>query len=168
VNWDSCDYRIKEMAIKCGRLLFPDEKNITKVYEETCKLLKVPVMRTVVQAKKLDGTPYNIKAVETHINVPDHLPAPHEMEDTTGHPLVPRRDCPECKEKDALALSPLCLSCKDAEGGKYRSVWFCTKCQYKERSEKAFVKWLDELGVDFTNQSKKAMGVQTMTDEGLK
>jgi len=48
-------------------------------------------------------------------------------------------------------------------------MWACLQCgKYKDRSEKAMVTWLEEFGVDFGNQSKKSLGIQTMTDEGVK
>jgi hypothetical protein len=40
-------------------------------------------------------------------------------------------------------------------------------CGYQEKSEKSTTEWLDELGIRYENQSKRSLGIQTLTDEGV-
>ena len=134
----------------------PEEKNITILYNEICAILELPI----IEISSLNA---------------DHLPAPHEMKNVQGDFMVPRKDCPLCGSRDSVILTPLCGSCKDAEGGKFKSAWVCQGAQckdkeggYKERSEKAFVQWLSELGIKIPTGSKMDLGIKTMTDSGLK
>lgn len=103
----------------------------------------------------------------------NHLPAPHEMQKDNGKFIVPRKDCPQCGEKESMFLGPLCHTCEDAKGengeiGKYKSMWQCQKCKTKEKLEKHFVQILNELGVEFGTGTKESMGIQTYTDNGVK
>jgi hypothetical protein len=162
-----------DLIIRMGKLLreargLPVEKNVGKIYEETAMELGFPPMLLVT------GQPLSAHAQITPGYIPGSEPtSPPEIN-------VPKKACPNCGKKESMNLGPLCTSCLDAEGGKYLSMWFCgdmdrfrrpilgTGCGFKERSEKAWVQWLDELGIDFKSGLKKDMGVKTYTDEGLK
>lgn len=152
--FDICDLKIRDLAIKAARLLrkekgLPEEKNITTLYEEIAPLLGLPPSKISSQ----------------QIN---HLPAPHEMINTdTGKFIVPRKDCPSCGNKESMNLHPICQSCEDAEGGKYNSMWKCEKCQFKDKSTKYFLQWMNEMGIDIGGMKNK-LGIKTVTDEGLK
>lgn len=146
-------HQVKFIVIKCGEELrrakgLPEERNITTLYEEASAILGIPIIQTTTQDA-------------------DHLPAPHEMIKKDGMPMIPLRKCPKC-EKDAMQIFGLCPTCKDSEGGKYRTKFLCTECQYSEKSEKHMVLWLQEMGVDFGAQSKESLGIKTITDTGLK
>ena len=130
----------------------PEEKNISVLYNEICTILELPV-------------------IEISSKDANHFPAPHEMTDATNRFVVPRKDCPSCpdfEEKQSMILTAICRSCEDAEGGKYKTMWQCQRCKYKEKSEKVFIQWLNELGIEIPNGPKVALGIKTITDEGLK
>jgi hypothetical protein len=154
-NFDSCEHRIRQLVIKAAQEIrkakgLPEEKNISTLFDETAPLLGVAVKQI------------------SSIDMP-RMPFSYELTDNkTGDFVIPRKDCPKCGEKKSMVLAPICASCKDAEGGKYKSLWECLKCGEKEVSEKAFVQWLDELGIDFKSGMKADMGIKTATDEGLK
>jgi hypothetical protein len=146
-------HQIKLIIIKCGEELrkakgLPEEKNITTLYEEASGILGVPTIET------------------TTLDV-DHLPAPHETYKEDGTPAIPLRECPKCREK-SMHLFGLCPTCTDSEGGKYRTKFVCSLCQYEEKSEEHMVIWLRKMGVEFGNQSKKELGIKTITDDGIK
>jgi len=147
VAFDPKIHQIKIMIIRCGQLLDPDEKNITKLYEETSRKLGVPLIAT--------------STAET-----DHLPTPEESaRENPDNPHV--QVCPKCGEKSYFMLG-LCRTCKDAEGGKYKTMFECYKCHHKEKSEEPVVVWLERLGIDFGTQTKASLGVKTVTDDGIK
>lgn len=156
MGFDPKIHDVKILIIKCGHLLYPDEKDVTTLYKKASSVLGVPEIQTT-----------SIQA--------DHLPAPHEMmkpetvmEGKSGY-VIPRQDCPLCGGKNTVALVSLCTGCAEAEGGKYRTMWFCLSCQkHKDKSDKPMVKWLEELDIEFSNQTKKSLGIETFTDEGLK
>jgi len=137
----------RQKIIKYGREKWPHEKNINKLYEMAAKEMGVEV--------KIQNT--------TKAN---HLPTPQESaKENPHHSLV--QICPECGKK-AYTLRGLCRSCKDAEGGIYRTMFECFECKHKERSKEPMVVWLDRLGIDFKTQSKASLGIKTVTDDGLK
>lgn len=153
--FDPCDHKVRQIVIKAGREIrkakgLPEEKDITVLFNETAPLLgiAVQILRSTDASK---------------------MPAPHEMKQPDGRPIIPQRACIQCGNQ-TMALFPLCSSCSDAEGGKYRTMWKCTHpgCEHKEKSEKFFAKWLDELGIDFKSGTKQSLGIKTVTDEGLK
>jgi len=152
--FDPCPHQITQLVLKAGAIIrklkgLPEEINITVLYNETAPLLGIIV------------APMNSRTV-------DHLPSPSEMKDEKGQFVVPRKDCLSCGDKETMLLTPLCKSCEDAEGGKFKTAWICSVCQNKEKSEKFFTQWLNELGVEIPNGSKQAMGIKTLTNEGLK
>lgn len=153
-SFNQCHHEIKNILIKCGKALreakgLPEERNISILYEEAIKSLGIP-------------------HIETNTEQTNHLPSPAEMKNEEGKFIIPRKDCPICGEKETMLLGPLCQSCKDAEGGKYKTMWQCQKCQYKDRSEKHFMKWMSELNVELPSGSKQSLGIKTYTDNGLK
>jgi len=154
VAFDVCDHQIRQIVIRAAQEIrkakgLLEEKNVTVLFNEAAPLLGVII--TSISSK----TAFK-------------LPAPHEMiDEKTGKFIIPKKDCPKCGEKECMNLFPLCISCKDAEGGKYKSKWECSKCSHQEISEKAFVQWLDELEIDFQPGMKADMGIKTATDKGL-
>jgi len=158
MTFDPKIHEVKQILIKCGIALreakgLPIEDNITILYEEASIALGIPFIKTTT----LDA---------------NHIPSPHEMMNPDGTPKVPLKKCPKCG-KDAMEIFGLCPTCEDAKGengepAKYKTKFVCKECTYSERSEKHMVIWLQEMGVEFGNQSKKELGVKTITDEGIK
>ena len=155
--FDPCEHKTRMMVIEFGKVLrriqgLPEENNVTILYKEALEaigVVEVPITSRTV----------------------NHLPAPHEMKKEDGGFMVPRKDCPVCNQEQSVILAPLCTGCEDAEGGKYKSVWKCLSpsCQgFKEKSEKAFVQWLNELGIEIPNGPKANFGIRTMTDQGMR
>jgi len=167
MTFDPCPEQKVQIILKAGRVIrklmgLPEENNITLLYNETALLLDISVH------------PMNSSAV-------DHLPAPSEMKGKNGHFTVPRENCPVCGKENSFRLDPLCLSCEDAEGGKYKSMWFCgerergTKdlvsgsgCGHKERIQESLVQYCRKNNIEVPFGFKKDTGIETLTDEGLK
>jgi hypothetical protein len=152
--FDLCEHQKTQLVLKAGTIIrqlkgLPEEKNITILYNETAPLLGIIV-------------------VQMDSRQADHLPSPAEMKDEMGKFVVPRKDCPKCSKKESMLLTSICGGCADAEGGKFKTLWLCSVCQYKEKSEKFFTQWLNELGVEILEGMKQAMGIKTLTNEGLK
>jgi hypothetical protein len=133
---------MKLLVIQFGRYLHPEEKNVTKLYYETCALL-------------------GIDPIETTAATAAHAPTPGDFGPKMGgHP------CPKCG-KNGVVITGLCSACKEAEGGKYKCIVECLECGDKEKSEDPVIVWLERLGVEFGNQTKASLGIKTLTDEGL-
>ena len=164
--FDPCQHHITQLVLKAGTLIrqlkgLSEEKNITHLYNETAPLLGIAIN----QMSSKDA---------------DHLPSPSEMKKPDGTFLVPRKDCPKCGREQNMIFGPLCRGCEDAEGGKYKTMWFCgemdgtrqlipgTGCGFKQRSEKYFIETLDELKVEIPNGMKQSLGIKTFTDDGFK
>ena len=151
-------HKVKDIIIKCGRALreakgLPEEKNISILYKEASIALGLPL-------------------IETSTRDANHLPAPHEMMTPDGRHLIPLQKCPKCSQ-ESMEMFGLCPTCEDAKGengepGKYKTKFVCKECSHFERSEKQMVIWLQEMGVEFGNQSKKELGIKTVTDGGVK
>jgi len=152
-------HQAKQILIRCGRALreckgLPPENNITILYEEASIALGIPLLETTTADA-------------------GRIPPVHEMKTIDGTKfLVPRKDCPSCGGKETMILGPLCGSCVDAkdEDGKrkYHTMWQCTECKVKDRSEKFFAQWMTELGVEMPTGTKEQLGIRTFTDTGLK
>ncbi len=141
------EHKERQKIINYGRTKWPDEKNITKLYEMTIKELGIEI-------KVLDTITAN------------HLPTPEESareNPSSKFSIV----CPKCQKK-SYVLHGLCKSCKDAEGGKYKTMFKCYECGNQGKSEKPLVLWLQRLGIEFGTQSKGSLGVKTITDKGLR
>lgn len=155
--FDICEHKIRQLAIRAGREIrrvkgLPEEKNVTILFNEVAPLLGLPAIQ--LNTKKHG----------------DHLPKPYEMKNNNDKFIIPRKDCPQCGTEASMVLGPLCRSCKDAENGKYHSMWHCQQpqCGFKDKLEKSFASILDELGVDWKSGTKSSMGIKTFTDDGLK
>jgi len=152
--FDPCEHQKTQIVINAAILRrkeigLPEEMNITNLYNEMAPLLGIIV-------------------VPMDSRMTNHLPSPSEMRNEQGNFVVPRKDCPKCGGKETMLLTPLCHSCEDAEGGKFKTAWVCSTCQNKEKSEKFFTQWLNELSVEIPEGMKQAMGIKTLTDTGLK
>ena len=168
-NWEAAPQLVRQILITAGQRirelqsLLPEE-DLEKLAHDTAIEFGLIDLDSAVQeemAKVQKG------------EVVSKLPAPHEMKDEQGKFIVPRKDCPQCGEKESMILGPLCTTCEDAKGedgkqGFYKSMWQCIKCSNKDKSEKRFVQWLTELGVDFGSGTKESMGIRTYTNNGFK
>lgn len=150
--FDVCDHKIRNIIISAGQIIrqikgLPEEKNITVIYNETAPLL-------------------GIVPVQLLSNMINKFPTVEESaRENPNHPLV--QICPKCGKKSYF-LRGICKGCKDSEGGKYKTIFQCFECHHQEKSQEPMVVWLDRLGIDFRTQSKKSLGIETVTDDGLK
>ena len=153
--FDLCQHQIIQLLIKVGQSVRElrgeqEEKNISILHREALEFLKMPL------------------PVQSTSKEADHLPFAYEVTDQGGKFVIPRKDCPQCFQKGSVVLAPLCQSCKEAEGGKYKSIWTCTKCSWKEKMSKAFIRVLEDLGIaSLPEGDKRSLGIKTMTDQGL-
>lgn len=156
--FDQNKHNMTQVILKAGAIIrqlkgLPEENNITILYNETAPLL-------------------GVLPQQTSSSEANHLPAPHEMKSEDGIPIVPLQQCPQCG-MPSMEIFGLCPSCEDAKGengepAKYKTKFVCKECLYSEKSEKHMVIWLQEMGVEFGNQTKKELGVKTITDDGIK
>ena len=107
--FDPCEHQKVEIIKRAGAIIrslrgLPEEKNITILYNETMEILGLVPIR-------MDS------------RMADHLPSPEEMRNEKGEFEVPNKPCPKCGMRSFL--TSICQSCKDAEGGKYRSGYAC-------------------------------------------
>jgi len=150
--FDACEHRIRNIIIRAGKIIreakgLPEEKNITVIYNETAPL-------------------FGFASIQLSSRVIGHLPTAEESaRDNPDSPLV--QICPKCGKKSYF-LHGLCRNCKDSEGGKYKTIFKCYECHHEEKSKEPMVVWLDRLGVDFKSQTKKSLGIETITDDGIK
>lgn len=142
--FDTEDHKKRQLIIEHAHLKWPDEKNINKLLEAGANDLGLTL-------KKLTS------------KTASHLPTPEESareNPGTKFSLV----CPRCGKK-TYVLRDLCRSCKDSEHGKYKSKLECYECGHKEISEKPVIMWLQESETDFKMQTKKSLGIETITDK---
>jgi hypothetical protein len=141
------DHTTRQKILVHARLKWPDEKNINKLCEMGAKDLGL----TLVKITSITAT---------------HLPTPEETarENPKSRFLL---ECPNCKKKSYL-LKDLCRKCKESEGGKYKTMLKCFECGYETKSDKPLVIRLQEMGIDFGSISKKDLGIETITDNGVK
>lgn len=143
--FDPCPHQITQIVLKAGAIIrqlkgLPEEKNITILYNETAPLLGIIVV------------PMDSKTV-------NHLPSPAEMKDEAGRFVVPRKDCPKCG--GIMVLGPICSSCTDAEGGKYKTGYKCEVCQFvDDKNEEFFTQRLSRMGIEIPGGMKQAMGIK--------
>lgn len=155
--FDPCPEQKTQIILKAGAIIrelkgLPEEKNITILYDETAPLLGIIV-------------------VPMGSGMVNHLPSPAEMKDDKGNSIVPRKDCPKCGGKMTMPLSSICPSCKDSEGGKYKSGYQCENegCNFiDEKNGDFLLQRLIKMGVEIPEGMKQAMGIKTITDNGLK
>ena len=152
MTFDPCPHQMTQLVLKAGTIIrelkgLPEEKNITVLYNETAPLLGIIVQ--TMSSKDVN-----------------HLPSPEESA-RMGQYAGPTKDCNQCSGK--MLLTPLCNSCTDAEGGKYKTAWICMENKdHKEKSEKFFTQILNELGMEIPEGMKQAIGIKTLTNDGLK
>jgi len=130
----------------------PEEKNITILYNEMAPLL-------------------GIVPVQISSRMADHLPSPAEMKDEKGEFVVPNKPCPKCGK--ITFLNSICQSCKDAEGGKYKSGYTCDEkeggCGFvDEKTDEWITQRLTRMGREVPTGTKESLGIMTKTDDGLK
>lgn len=150
--FDPCEHKIRQIVIKVGKIIrslkgLPEENNITIIYNETVPLLGL--YPTQLSSKIVRNLPTVEESAREH---PDS-------------PLV--QICPKCGKKSYFFHS-ICPKCKDSEGGIYKTIFQCFECKHQEKSKESVVTWLDRLGIDFRTQTKKSLGIKTVTDDGLK
>ncbi len=144
MEFDTCSHQMNQLMIKAGRIFrqlkgMPIERNITVLLNEASALLGV-------QPRLMDSSMMN------------KLPS-----------ILPRRNCQKCGGTETVSLKDLCPKCADAEGGKFRSAWLCSQCGEKVKSEKAVSQWIEEFRIDIPEwATKKSLGIQTITDDGIK
>jgi hypothetical protein len=130
-----------------GRKKWPEEKNITNLYEMACKDLGIEI-------KPLSASMAN------------HLPTPEES--ARAYPdsaLI--QICPGCGEKSYVPKS-ICQGCKESENGKYKMKLECYRCNHSEKLEKWMVQWMNEKQIEIPDGMKRNLGIKTVTDDGLK
>jgi len=155
MTFDPCPHQITQLVLKAGAVIrelkgLPEEKNITVLYNETAPLLGIIVV------------PMDSRTV-------NHLPSPAEMKDEKGRFVVPRKDCPKCGGAMTMPLGPICPSCKDSEDGIYKSGYKCEVCEYvDEKTDEFFTQRLSRMGVEIPEGMKQAIGIKTLTNDGLK
>jgi hypothetical protein len=153
MEFDPCPHKITQIILRAGIIIrelkgLPEEKNVTILYNETAPLLGVAV-------------------TQMSSRTADHLPSPAEMKDQFGGFVVPRKPCLKCG--GTMVLGPICLSCADAEGGKYKSGYKCEACQFvDDKSKMFFSQRLTSIGIDVPEGIKQSLGIKTLVDDGLK
>ncbi len=163
--FDACEHKLRQLVIKAGQVIreikgLPEELNVTVLFNETAPLLGILVIQ--LNSRQNGG----------------HLPAPHESKTPEGNFVVPRKDCPQCGRKDGLSLKSICPSCTDSEGGKYHTMYSCEEmgpegkpigCGFKtDKSEKFIAERMSEENPDWKGGMKQALGINTITNEGIK
>jgi hypothetical protein len=138
--FDPEPHKINLILIKCGKKLFSDVKDITKLAKLTADAIGV------------NFAPISSKEA-------DHLPGPEES--------GPKFNCIWCGVKQFVVFG-LCDNCKDSEGGKFKSKVHCYACGKSLLSPDHLITWYKDLGYDFTPGMKKGKGIKTLTDEGPK
>lgn len=156
--FDACNEKMSQMAIKAARLLrpalgLPEERDLAKLLQWIAPQLGI--------------------ASYTSSRTTNHLPAPWESKNEKGEFIAPRKDCPNCGKKMTMVLLPICQSCAEAEGGKFKSAYICEKrlggCgKLDGKFEESWSQKLTLMGIEPPVGMKQALGIQTITDDGLK
>lgn len=147
MEFDLCEHNIRQVIIKCGKLLYPGERDVTELYRKTCEAI----------GRKVEF----IKSSDVN-----HMPSPEEsarQDPNSKFTII----CPQCGKR-TFVLYSLCRSCKDAEGGIFKSMFKCYECHHEGKSKESIVVWMERLGIEFATQSKKSLGLKTITDGGIK
>lgn len=146
MEFDLCEHRVRSLIVRCGKLFWPEEQNVTILYEGMCKKLGIPV--AMGSSRKSN-----------------HLPTPAESaRHNPESPLI--QICPNCGKRSYVPSS-ICQSCKDSENGKYKAMFECFECKHKEKFDKWLVQVLNEKGIEIPSGMKRSLGIKTMTDGGL-
>lgn len=166
--FDPCPHLIRLILIRCGELLYPEERNISVLVEKVSEAIGL--------------APFQLAA--------DHsFRVPSAQQAAPFQEAIKPRLCPKCG-KQSIRLFPICQTCDElSEGKRYKTIWACKYqkidrqgnalvnqyglpvlaegCGYMEKSEKGTTEWLTELGIEFQNQTKRSLGIQTLTDKGV-
>jgi len=166
--FDPVPHLIRLILIRCGQLLYPEEKNISVLIEKVSEAI-------------------GLFPIETATNHNIYTKPPQPLQRQISESIKPTL-CPKCG-KESIRLFPICHGCTSSEGGKYKTTWACKYqkvdadgtlmfnpyglpilvdgCGYEKKSEKSTTEWLDELKIPYENQSKRSLGIQTLTDKGV-
>jgi hypothetical protein len=151
-------------------LLYPEEKNLSVLVEKVSEAIGL--------------APFQLAADHSYRIGPS---APQSAVSVVEG--IKPRLCPKCG-KETVRLLTLCHTCKElSEGGKFKTVWACKYqkvnasgaplinqyglpvlvegCGYMEKSEKSTPEWLTEQRIEYKNQTKRSLGIQTLTDKGV-
>lgn len=131
--------KINRIIIKCGRLLFPEEKNVTTLLQKTSELLKIPVVS---------------------------IPAPHRSQIPAPPMPDPLFPCPSCAA-NTLLIQDICPHCEESAGGKFHTKLICSACSFSELSPKFRIQWYNHFGFQFKTGLKTDLGIKTITDKGV-
>jgi len=167
--FDPYPHLIRLILIRCGQLLYPEENNLTVLVEKVSEAIGL--------------APFQLAANQS-FRVADASMQTRQVSES-----IKPRLCPKCGQ-ESVRLFPVCHTCKElSEGGKYKTIWACKYpaadskgtpimtpyglpvlkegCGYMEKSEKSTTEWLDELKIHYQNQTKRSLGIQTLTDKGV-
>jgi len=166
--FDPTPHLIRLILIRCGQLLYPEEKNISVLVEKVSEAIGLQ--------------PFQLAADHSfRVNSPQQR--------TMVVEAIKPKLCPKCG-KETVRLFPICQTCDElSENRKYQTIWACKYpkvdaggtpmfnqfglallgdgCGYMEKSEKGTTQWLEELKIPYQNQTKRSLGIQTLTDKGV-
>jgi hypothetical protein len=160
---DICQHRETQILIKVAQALrklkgMPEQNNVSILHQEGLDFIGMP--RPMIDSNNADRPPTTIEQLMAK-----------------GYP-VPVKNCEACGTKRSVTLTSICQSCKDAVGG-YLSMWVCLRCGWKNKLKKSFIAiWreslretgMTEAEIDqvIPQGTKEALGIKTMTDNGLR
>jgi hypothetical protein len=159
-GFDPYPHLIKQIILAFGKILYPEEQDLTVVYEKARQRIGMDPIVTSTSAP-VAGTISNqgvTATVEQDAQRMLNLARSMEIEYKCPNP--------NCNSQKVI-LMDLCRNCKDGQAG-YRSAIECPVCHTREKFDKPIAVWLKELGIDFGMQSKRSLGIRTLTDEGVK
>lgn len=147
MEFDSQKHLERIRIIQHGRERWPQEKNITRLFEMASIELGIKNSEMFTASRE------------------DHLPTPEESAKINPE-SVWVRICPNCGKK-SYVLRSLCPNCIESEGGKYKTKLICYHCNHAEKSNKFVAQWMNEWKISASG-TKQELGIKTITDEGLK
>ena len=154
--FDACPHLLRLVLIRAGQLLHPEEKDLSVL------------IRKVSMEMGMGGLPPLESFDASHTPSPEEsLRERRELMRKAVRPRPPTKECPQCRQ-NSFELFTLCRTCQDAEGGKYKTIFVCSQCGFRERSELPTTIWLDKMKQEFEMQTKETLGIRTVTDEGIK
>jgi hypothetical protein len=160
-GFDPYPHLIKQIILAFGKILYPEEQDLTVVYEKARQRIGLDPIVTSTSAP-VAGTTSNqgaTAAVGQDAQRMLNLARSREIDYK-----CPNSSCTSQK----VILMDVCPSCKESEGGQYLSAVECPVCHTREKFRKPMVVWFKELGIDFGTQTKRSLGIRTLTDEGVK
>jgi hypothetical protein len=186
--FDPCPHLRQMERIRVGKILFPDEKNITVLNAKVCSMIGVlpiqlnsvyatvdpylDLLRLVVitageylrDARGWDKEPdleklYRETAAE--LGIPEQTPKP-VGEGVNQFPSPektgPFGECPMCHEK-GLVVRSLCPSCRERVELKFESEMKCVKCDFHEYSHLYSNALRTTYGIPIPEGMKHEMGL---------